>query len=173
MKTMKRIVSVAMAGVMMMSLAGCGKNWKNVDKKAFKAALEDVADIDDPYDYGSYYEGSKHDIDAYYGDYRYEWIEFKDADDAMDFFEDRIYDYFEDMIDDDDFDGKYSYKLTDTYGYILVNGESDSDDFYEGDIYGGFYVRDNIVVRVYVRSDKEKKINKINEFLRAIGYPTP
>lgn len=159
----------------MMSVAACGKNYTVVSKKDFTNALEDVADLDedDWYDYEDYYSHSKHDIDCYDGDFHYEWIEFDDENHAMDFFEDYYYDDFEDMIDDKDFDGKYSTKITDTEGYIILNGESNSSDFFDDELYGGIFCKDGVVVIVLCRSTRDRDTARVDEFLRAIGYPTP
>jgi len=175
MKMMKKVVSVALVGAMMMSVAACGKNYTVVSKKDFTNALEDVADLDedDWYDYEDYYSHSKHDIDCYDGDFHYEWIEFDNEDHAMDFFEDYYYDDFEDMIDDKDFDGKYSTKITDTEGYIILNGESNSSDFFDDELYGGIFCKDGVVVIVLCRSTRDRDTSRVDEFLRAIGYPTP
>jgi hypothetical protein len=77
------------------------------------------------------------------------------------------------MIDDKDFDGKYSYRITDTEGYILLNGESSSNDFFDDDIYGGIFCKEDVVVIVLCRSTSDRDTSRVDEFLRAIGYPTP
>ena len=77
------------------------------------------------------------------------------------------------MMDDKDFDGRTSSRLTDDEGYILVNGESHSDDFFDDDIYGGIFCKEDVVVIVIVRSDRDRDIDTVNEFLSAIGYPHP
>ena len=47
MKTMKKVISVALLGAMAFSIAGCGKNYQVVSKKDFTNALEDVCDLDE------------------------------------------------------------------------------------------------------------------------------
>ncbi len=175
MKMMKKVISVALLGAMALSIAGCGKNYQVVSKKDFIDALEEVCDLDedDWYDYTTYYSHSEHDIDCYDGDFHYEWIQFDSNAHAMDFFEDRFYENYEDMMDDKDFDGRTSSRLTDEEGFILVNGESHSDDFFDDDIYGGIFCKEDVVVIVIVRSDRDRDIETINDFLSAIGYPKP
>lgn len=175
MKTMKKVVSIALVAAMMLSVAACGKNYKVVDKKTFKSALEDVAgfDEDDIYDFKDYYDGAEHDLDCSDGRIRYEYIQFEDNEAAMDYFEDYWYDDYEDMVDDGDFSGRRSSVITNTSAYILVNGESDSDDFFDDDIYGGFFCKEDTVVLVYTVSDRDRDIEAVNEFLSAIGYPHP
>lgn len=174
MKMMRKAVSVVLVGAMVLSIAGCGKNYDVVSQRDFEGALEDVAglDEDDWYDYTTYYSHSEHDIDCYDGDLHYEWIEFDSNKHAMDFFED-IYDGFEEMREDDDFEGRCSYALTDETGYILVNGESSSDEFYDDDVYGGIFCKEEVVVIVMARSDRDRDITAVDDFLRAIGYPHP
>ena len=175
MKMMKKVISVVLLGAMTLSIAGCGKNYQVVSKKDFTNALEDVCDLDedDWYDYTTYYSHSEHDIDCYDGDFHFEWIQFDRNKHAMDFFEDRFYDSYQDMMDDKDFDGRTPSRLTDDQGYILLNGESHSDDFFDDDVYGGIFCKEDVVVIVLVRSDRDRDIDTINEFLRAIGYPHP
>ena len=84
-----------------------------------------------------------------------------------------FYDDYQDMMDDKDFEGRTSSRLTDTEGYILLNGECDGDGIFDDDIYGGIYCKEDVVVIVLVRSDRDRDIDTINEFLRAIGYPHP
>lgn len=194
MKKFKALISVALISSVLFGATGCGvKKFEATDKKAFKNALEDVLDLDDD-DYNSvsdptsiysysyvspFLDGMdllddyeiKMDIEYVDGDNHYYFIEFKDEDDALEFFEDNIYDTFEDVKEDKDFKGKSFTLLNETTGYVIVNGESDSDDFFEDDIYGGFYVQDGIFVAVYTLSDKDSKIEDINEFLAAIEYP--
>ena len=177
MKTMKKVISVALLGAMAFSIAGCGKNYQVVSKKDFTNALEDVCDLDedDWYDYTTYYSHSEHDIDCYDGDFHYEWIQFDSNSHAMDFFEDHFYDDYEDMMDDKDFDGRTRLVNRDTYGYILLNGECDDRDFYQGRsyMYGGhYYVEDEIFAIVTVDDDNGAR-DDINTILRALGLPRP
>jgi len=172
---MKKVMAIALVAAMMLSVAACGKNYKVVDKKTFKSALEDVADFDDDqiYDYEDYYDGAEHDLDCWDDNIRYEYIQFEDNEAAMEFFDDYYYDGFEDMIEDGDFEGRRSSAHSNTSAYILVNGESDSDDFFDDDIYGGFFCKEDTVVIVYAISDRDRDMEAVDEFLSAIGYPHP
>ena len=169
-KFVKSLVSTMLIGSMLFSFAGCSVKFDAVKAKDFKKALEDAMDIDDD-DYSDYDWDDSRNIWYYHKDIRIDYYQFDDADDAYDYFED-LYDEWEDTLDDGDFDGKHKEKFKDdaTSGYILLNGESDNDDFYEGDIYGGIYFVDDIIIIAVCRSDKQKDMDKIDALLDAIGY---
>lgn len=182
MKTFKRVMSVMLIAVMMLSLAGCVMFGKCTEKKFIKA-LEDVAKLDDD----EYTELEDDDLDYYYnssddceycvygydGDCYYDYMTFEDADAARDYFEDHYYDDAQDMFEDDDFDGSHRIGSSGNSAYILLNGDSDSDDFYDGDLYGGFFLKDDTIVIVLAFSDSKSDVNDIKDFLSAIGYPKP
>ncbi len=192
MKKFKGLIATALIASVLFGATGCGvKKFEAVSKKDFINALEDVADakdydsVSDPediYDYSYYseyldayelldrYEISE-DVEYQDGDTYYYFIEFGDDEDAMDFFERYIYDVFDDVKSDGDFEGKSSTFMNDDYAYVIVHGESDSEDFYDDDIVGGFFVRDGVFVAVFTLSDKDSKIEDVNDFLKAIGYP--
>ena len=172
-KAIKNIVSVVLLASMALSLAGCAKKIEPIKKKDFKDALEEVFDIDDD-DYSDYDWDDYTNIYYYDHDTRVEMYQFDNEDDALELFED-YYDEFEDMIEDKEFKGKKKSFFDEKkgYGYILLNGESDSDDFFDDDIYGGIYWTGDTVIFVYVLSDKDKYTEKIDAFLNAIGYPKP
>lgn len=177
MKTMKKVISVALVGVMMMSLAGCAKKIESIRLKDFKSALETVIDEDDytATDSNVYYYGDDFFIECYKKD---------DEDDAADAWED-ILDSYNDMVDDKKFDGSYRMVNTDTFGYILLKGDCDDKHFLE-DIsnvyflesgrnyyYGGiFWVEDEIIV-VMTTKDKDSNRDDINTILNEMGYPKP
>ena len=172
-KAIKTIVSLTLLTSMAFSIAGCAKKIEPVKKNDFKDALEEVFDIDDD-DYSDY------DFDdctnIYYVDHDYyiEMYQFDDEDDALEMFED-LYDDFEDMVEDKEFKGKKKgvFNEKQGYGYILVNGESESDDFFDDDIYGGFYWSGDTLIIVVVFSDKDKYTENIDAMIRALGYPKP
>lgn len=174
----KGIVSVALAGSIMMSVAGCA-SFNQITHKEFKSALEDALKMDDG-DYTEYKNSSvggddtKHEVYAVDGKCRYAFIEFEDVDDAKDYFED-IYDEFEDTIKDDDFKGSYkkAYSDSSATGYILVDGDSDNDDFMDGKCYGGIFLKENTIVVVMANSNKSSDMDDIDAMLSAIGYPKP
>jgi len=177
-KMTKGIISVVLAGSMMMSLAGCA-NFNLITYKDFKKALEDALDMDDD-DIREYKNSSvdgnetKHEVYANDGKCRYAFIEFDDADDAVDYFEE-VYDEFEDTLKDDDFDGSYkkAYNENAQTGYILLNGDSDNDDFMDGKVYGGVFLKENTIVIVMANSQKSSDMEDIDAMLSAIGYPKP
>lgn len=180
MKKFKALAAGLMAGVMLLSLAGCA-NFKATDKKSFEKALEDELDLDEDDDYYVYEDDYTwiDDCDTaiygYDGRCYYVFLEFDDPEDAFDYFEDVYYDDFEDMIKDKDFEGKHAMSINEkaSTGYMTFDGESDSDDFYDDDIYGGVYCKDGIIVVAIAVSDKNSDKEDINAFLKAIGYPKP
>ena len=177
MKMMKKAVSIVLLGAMALSMAGCAKKIETVKKKDFKNAIEEVIDDTDYVDGESnvYYYGDNFFVDFY---------QLSDEDDAADCWED-ILDSYNDMVDDKKFDGSRRMVNTDTFGYILLDGECDDKNFLT-DIsnvyflqsgrsyyYGGiFYVEDEIIV-VMTTKDKDANRDDINTILNALGYPKP
>ena len=82
---MKKVISVAVLGAMVLSMTGCAKKIESVKKGDFKDAIEE-ASIDDYSDNGSniYYYGD---------DFFIEFYEFDDEDDARDCWDDIIDSY--------------------------------------------------------------------------------
>ena len=172
-KILTSVVSVVLIASMGLSIAGCAKKIKPIKGKDFKNALEEVFDIDDD-DYTEYKGSDYTDIYYYEHDYFIEYYQFDDADDAFDRFDD-LYDSYEDMIEDKDFTGRHRavYNEKGGYGYILLNGESEDNDFIDDDVYGGIYWVDDTLVYVLVTSDKDKYVDNVSAMIRAIGYPKP
>ena len=172
MKVLKTVVCSALVATMLFCMVGC-VNVKAVNKKDFKNALEDVADIDDDeyYEYDDFDSDIDYTIYAYDSDAYYDYSIYGDEDDALDAFED-IYDEFQDMKDDKDFDGSLRMGLSGSTGYILFNGEADGSVF-DDEVYGGIYLKDDVVIMVYAYSDSKSDIKDINAFLSAIGLPKP
>lgn len=181
MKKFKGVMAIGLTAAMLFSFTGCGTSFSATDKKTFESALEDkdILDLDDD-EYSSQKGDDLYGVDGctrdiwYYGDDFYiEYREFDETEDAYDYFED-CYDDFEDDMDDENFEGSSKSKISDTTGYIILDGEGDDGDFVgDDDIYGGLYFKDNTVVYVLVRSDKDKDQDKVDDFLDAIGYPKP
>jgi len=178
MKKFKALGAGLMAGIMLLSVAGC-VSFKATDKKTFESALEDALDLEEDEDYWEveddyiWIDDCDTYVYGYDGNCYYAFLEFDKAEDAADYFDDYYYDDFEDMIKDKDFDGNYKMSFDGkTSGYIIFNGEADSD-FADDDIYGGVYCKDGVVVVAYALSDKKSDIEDINAFLKAIGYPKP
>ena len=138
MKNIKNIIAATLVGTMLLPLAGCAKKIEHIRAGEFKDAIEEVFDDDDYVSYGDM-------IVVMDDDYAIAFSQYDDEDDALDAWEDTVDDY-EDMMDDKDFDGRTSSRLTDSEGYILLNGESHSDDFYDDDLYGGIFCKEDVVV---------------------------
>lgn len=181
MKNIKKFLSVVMIVTMMTSLVAC-KSFKAIDDKAFEDAVDEVYGeepreyTEDMFEYAGYDE---YDLDCnyyyYLDDGILEYYEFDDEEGAREFFEDYYYNEFEDMIEDDDFEGSRSSGLSGSRGYIIVNGECDGSEFWAeiDEAYGGVYWVDNIVVVAMMNSDKKSDIKDMDAFLDAIGYPAP
>lgn len=168
MKNMKKVIAAALAGIMLMPLAGCaGRKIEAVSARDFKRAVEEVFDEDD---YGSF-GGSIYVIDDHYA---VNFTEFDDDDDARDTWEEAL-DNFDDMMDDNDFDGRTVRVDRDTYGYILFNGECDDPNFM-GDrsyIYGGIFYVDDEYIAVVTDKDKDANRDNVDTILNALGFPHP
>lgn len=157
-------------------------NFSNVTEAQFTAVLEDELGLEEDYDF--YVDHTPGDIDYYEfdamvqgtsGSCYFAYIEFVDEEEATEYFEDEVYDVIDDMIYDNDFDGDYSmnFNYREYAGYVTVDGYSYSDDFLYGDVYGGVYLKDNILVLVMANSDDESSRSAIDTLLRDIGYPMP
>lgn len=163
---MKKIIAATIVGIMLLSIAGCAKKIERVRKGDFEDAIEEVFDDDE---YGTYAD-SVYVYDDHYA------INFSilDEDDAEDIWEECLEDY-DDMIEDNDFHGRTRRVDTDTYGYILLNGELDDDDFL-GDrdyVYGGiFYIEDEYIA-VLTDKDKDDYRDNVDTILDALGFPHP
>lgn len=173
----KKVISVALVGAMALSIAGCAKKIETVKAGDFRDALEEVMDDDD-------YTDANDNIYCYGDNFFIEFYEFGDEDDAADAWDD-IYDTYEDMTDGGDFSGKRKTVTTGSFGYILLDGECEDEDFLTGVsgvqflnggenyYYGGiFYVEDQIII-VMTTKDKDGNREDIDTILNALGYPKP
>ena len=100
------------------------------------------------------------------------YTSFDDIDDAQDFFE-QTYDDFEDMVDDNEFEGAYNSYYEGNYGYILFDGDSNDMEYLGDHLYGGIYLSENVVVYAIATDDSSSDRQKVDEFLTGIGYPLP
>ena len=172
-KILTNVVSVVLIAGMALSIASCGKKIEPVKAKDFKKALEESFDIDD--DEYTEYEGSDYTNIYYYEhDYWIDYYQFDDEDDAFDRFDD-WYDAYEDVVDGKDFSGKHRsfYNEKAGYGYILLNGESEDNDFVDDKVYGGIYWSGDTFIIILVTSDKDKYVDNVTALIRALGYPKP
>ena len=150
-------------------MAACSKI-QPIKPKDFGKALESALDLDDD-DYNEG-KGSDYKYCSYYDDITAYCYQYDDEDDAYDQFDD-IKDLYDDMMDDKDFSGKTKVVTGKDFGYILLNGEGDSDDFIDDDFYGGFYYTGDTVVVIYTTSTSDKKIKMVKDLISELGYPKP
>jgi len=171
----KGIVSAALVGSMLMSVAGCVR-FSVIDYDDFVDALEEEAGLDEDdcrtgkdkkkygYEMKRYIEGGKgtHTV--------FDFYEFEDEDDAVAYFEDEYDDYLDALEDDDNFDGshKENFDEDSATGYIIVDAEYDSKS-----IYGGIFLKENTFIQVITTSTKDKDKDRVDSVLSAIGYPKP
>ena len=170
--------------------------WKVVDEN-----FETILDVYEFYaEIASYGFGSLHPITLndfenalgnydsdYYDSYTYDGIEigryfpygitfryssFDDIDEARDCFE-QTYDIFEDLVDNNEFDGAYNSYYEGNYGYILFDGDSNDMEYLGDHLYGGIYLSENVVVYAIATDDSSSYRQKVDEFLAVIGYPIP
>ena len=182
MKTViKSIVSVVLLISMVFSTSGCAKKIKPVEMNDFKNALEEVFDIDED-DYGEHRWPSYTEI-VYYGSGCQVFMsQYHNEHDALNQFE-ILYKNFMNKVEDKKFKGKKTcvFNEDDGYGYILFDGESDSEHFWPSDmyghIYGGIYWtvdRTILVIGFEGTNEQHEDYTKnINAMIRALGYPKP
>lgn len=165
MKNVKKIIAATLVGAMILPLAGCAKKIERVKSRDFEAAIEEVFDDDE---YGSYGGSTV----VYADNYEIMFMTLDDDDEARDDWEDFL-DEFDDMMDDDDFDGRTRRVDRGEYGYVLLDGENDSRDFADGSdyLYGGiYYVEDELIV-VLTTKDKDSYREDVDTILNALGFP--
>lgn len=175
MKSFKKFMSVALVASMALSFTGCGKSFKAINKKDFEKGLKAIKLDDDMLEYEDesvssfLYDDAEYAAMATDDDQMYMFIEFEDEEAAKECFEEEFYEDLEDALEDEEFDGKESHKLKKTSGYIIINGDNEE----EGDVYGGIYLKDNIMVVALAHSTKKSDKKDVDAFLKEIGYPKP
>ena len=167
MKKVKCIVAAALIGAMLLPLTGCFKKIEYVKMRDFRNAVEEVFDDDE-------YVEEDDFLTVTDDDYA---IGIFIQDDAPDNFDD-IYDAYDDMMDDHDFDGRTVYVVMKNYGYILLAGDCDSDEFMRGDyfegrdyLYGGWYYVDDEIFAVFTTRDSDRCRENVDTILEELGLP--
>ena len=189
MKKMRTITAAVLACATALSFTACSNSKALQDEDFFYEALDKGAKIDEDECYhekNTYVNGDKVEymICTHDGDNYYTYLRFKNADDAMDFFEDSFYDSFADAIDDDEFEGYHKASLTKRNGTVVFNGElEDSTPLYfyitsfynysDTELYGGVYVMDNIYIEVFSVEGSKRDKEKIDNVLKNLGFPRP
>ena len=188
MNKLKAVISAALACATLLSFTGCSGFKVISDEKVFFDALDNSVGIeknDTVHDKNTSYNGDKVEylIYACDGDNFYTYMRFKKADDAMDMFDD-FYQDFEDIKEDEEFEGSNTMSESKTRGYVIFNGEAESDSalgfyhmnqyfFEDSDLFGGVYVNDNVYIEAYSVNGSKRDKEKIMTFLKALGFPKP
>ena len=166
MKVMKKVLTLALALTLVMSVTGCAK--KVTDKKTFKAAVEkcdydddNVRESDpDDKDIKKAYYFHEEDIYAYL-------VVFKEKDDAKDYFDD-FYDDFKDLVDDEDFEGKVKKSGLFTKK-ITINGEYDTS-YNDSEYYAVMAMSGKTIILVYEYDNGKSATKDVNALVKAMGY---
>jgi len=188
MKKLRALIAAVLATATMFSVAGCMGTKVIDDEDDFFDALDNAVGIDEDetqHAKSVTVNGDKAEyvIHVKDGDNYYTYIRFKKEDDAMDYFDD-FYDDFGDVCDDKAFTGNRSASMGKTKGTVTFNGEVESGamiKFYRNDcyfyedteIFGGVYVNKNVYIEVYSIDGSKRDKEKIDTFLKEIGFPKP
>lgn len=188
MKRIKAFAASVLACATMLSFTGCGGFKVIDDEDVFFDVLENAVSVDKDetlHEKNTTMNGDKIEYLIYdvEGDNFYTYIRFKKEDDAMDFF-DEIYQDFEEINDDKEYDGSHTASLTKTRGYLVFNGEVSAENsmhfyhmnqyfFDDTEIYGGVYVNQNVYIEVYSVNGSKRDKEKITKFLKELGFPKP
>ena len=188
MKKMRSAVAVILVMSTIISLSGCSGFKVIDDENKFFDALADVASIKKKETiHEKNYEVNGDDVEYFIytgdGDNFYTYIRFEEDDDAMDYF-DIFYQDFEEIKEDEEFDGSSSMSEGKTRGMVTFNGEVGKDNglnfyhmnkhfFEDTEIYGGVYVNKNVYIEVYSADGSKRDKEKIDKFLKQLGFPKP
>lgn len=183
-KEIKSIVSVVLLVSMAFSIAGCARKIKPVEMNDFKDALQEEFDLDE-YNYSERHTDSYTYIIYFGHDCHISYCESygNDLDSSLNSdnsFRD-TYNIFMDIVENNEFKGKKTcvFNEKDGYGYILFDGESNSDKFWPsskyGSIYGGYYWTGDMLIHVvgWEGIDNDEYIKNVDAMIRALGYPKP
>lgn len=138
----------------------------------FEDCIENIYDAEYDWDYYRY-DYSDYSYVGYWNDSNdiYMYV-YDDADDARENF-DFYTEAFQGTIADGEFDGDYTLADSGNEGYIIFNGECDSWDFYDGDIYGCIFLKDNTIMSVMTHDASQSRNDKIEDFLEELDLPSP
>lgn len=186
MKKLRGLIALVLAGATMLSVAGCSGVKRIDDEDKFLEVLKNSAGIKKKdmmvRDKNTTYDGEDVEYLTFTedGSNSYCYIRYEDADDAMDAFENK-YDSFDDILDDNDFDGSHKKMLSKDQGYLVLDGDIeegitfDGMTFFESDTeyYGGYYVNGNVYIEVYCINGSKRDKEKVNAVLKELGLPNP
>lgn len=183
MKTLKKALTAVITLSLMASIAGCSKQpLDSVSSKTFvkglKAADSSYEDLLVEYDedeipslVSTYedddiiYAATSHDDTVYFC-----YFQFDSEKAAKKYFEDYLGSWQE-LIEDENFDGDQKNTISDDNGYFIFDGSCDDTDFADGDVYGGVYWNGDVVIEALSTSTKGKNVDKVTAFLDEVGYP--
>ena len=184
MKKMRAIIASFLAVATLFSFTGCSSFKVIDDEDVFFDALEDAVGIDKDettHAKNTKINGDKVEylISAKDGDNHYYYVRFKKEDDAMDYFDD-LYEDFDDLFAEKEFDGSHAMSLTKTRGAVTFNGEFEYSKnigkkyVSSGtELYGGIYVNKNVYIEVYSANGSKRDKEKIDTFIKTLGFPKP
>lgn len=188
MKKSHVLTSLLLAGAVAFSVSGCAGFKVIDDEDVFYDALENVLDVskkETTHQKNWTINGDDAEYVIYYsdGDNTYIYVRFEDEEDAMDCFED-FYEDFEEIVDDDGFDGSHVRSILKSRGSVVFNGEVEEGSelgfivgsgymYEDSDIYGGVYVNKNVYIEVYSVNGSKRDNEKISNFLKELKFPKP
>lgn len=188
MKKLRALIATVLVFATTLSLAGCAGFKVIEDEDDFFDALDNAVGIDEDetlHVKNVTVNGDKAEyvIHVKDGDNYYTYIRFKKEDDAMDYF-DEIYEDFADICEDKDFTGSRTTSMNKVRGTVIFNGELESGSplylysndvflYKDAEIYGGVYVNQNVYIEAYSVDGSKRDKEKINTFLKEIGFPKP
>ena len=137
--------------------------------EAFQAACEDILGDHDYYIFDSEFSSI---VSSSSTEVFTELIWYSEAGSSATIYE-NAHNAMQDAVDDGVCDGEFTAYDDGTTAYMLFDGYSDSQDFLYGDIYGGVFCTENAYMIVYCSAGDASSEELTDEFLEAMGYPTP
>ena len=184
MKKMRAIIASFLAVATLFTFTGCSSFKVIDDEEVFFDALDEAVGIDEDetlHVKNTKVNGDKAEflIQAKDGDNYYYYVRFKKDDDAMDYF-DEFYEDFDELFAEKEFDGSHAMSITKTRGAVTFSGEVEvgstigNKHYTSGsEIYGGIYVNKNVYIEVYSVNGSKRDKEKIDTFLKTLGFPKP
>ena len=179
---LKRLLSVVLLGVMVLSLAACApKGVRSITPDQFKKAIKDARVMAKDNDFMNFNDLDGSDLQcvvfgndvrfregSYYNSVEaYLWTTGSDSDAKAMF--DEVYGNY---VESGAFDGKVTSDFTDTYCCFTLDGTVD-DSLINGYCYGGWYWAGNTFAFFYTTENNDDHRGRIDSILDKIGFPGP